>query len=137
MEQVEFAPIKVVGFDESRIKRGSDEEHRYRIPFILSARPPQPWLSLFDETVRSLQEESPGAGLDAHAKKSNIVVESSAGDLKERFASLKDAVDAANSKYLGLLQQKSEKGERRRKNKEQKRAELKSVRDTLAALDFS
>ena len=98
MEQVEFVPIKVVGFDENKIKRDSSEKHRYRIPFILSARPPQSWLSLFDESVQSLQEESPDARLDAHAKKSNIVIETSPADLKQRFASLKAAIDAANSR---------------------------------------
>jgi hypothetical protein len=137
MEQVEFVPIKLVGFDENKIKRDSGEKHRYRIPFVLSAKPPEPWLSLFDESVRSLQEESPEAGLDAHAKKSNIVIESSPGDLKQRFASLKAAIDAANNKYLGLLQRKSEKGEKKRKNKEEKEAELQTVRETLAGLDFS
>jgi hypothetical protein len=137
MEQVEFVPIRVVGFDESKIKRDSVEKHRYRIPFILSAKPPQPWRSLFDETVRSLQEESPETGLDAHAKKSNIVIESSPADLKQRFASLKAAIDAANGKYAGLLQQKSEKSDKRRKNKEDKKAELQTVRETLAGLDFS
>ena len=59
MEQFDFVPIRVVGFDENKIKRESGQEHRYSIPFILSARPPQSWRSLFDETVRSLQEESP------------------------------------------------------------------------------
>jgi hypothetical protein len=137
MEQVEFAPIKVVGFDENKIKRDSGEKHRYRIPFILSARPPQSWLSFFDESVRSLQQDSPEAELDARAKKSNIVIESSPTDLKERFASLKAAIDAANDKYLGLLQQKSEKGDKKRKSKEEKKAELQTVRETLASLDFS
>jgi len=137
MEQVEFVPIRVVGFDENKIKRESGDEHRYRIPFILSARPPQPWRSLFDETVRSLQEESPDQVLDAHAKKSNIVIESSPGDLRERFASLKAAIEAANSKYAGLLHEKSEKSDRKRKNKEEKKAELQAVRETLADLDFS
>lgn len=137
MEQVDFVPIKVVGFDEGKVKRDSSEKHRYRIPFILSARPPESWLSLFDESLRSLQEESPEAGLDARAKKSNIVIESSPSDLKERFASLKSAIDAANSKYLGLLQQKSEKGEKKRKSKEEREAELQTVRETLAGLDFS
>lgn len=137
MEQVDFVPIKVVGFDESKIKRDTGEEHRYRIPFILSAKPPQSWRSLFDETIRSLQEESPEAGLDARAKKSNIVIESSPDDLRQRFASLKAVIDAANSKYLGVLQLKSEKGTRKRREKEEKKAELQIVRDTLADLDFS
>jgi len=137
MEQVDFVPIKVVGFDESKIKRDTGEEHRYRIPFILSAKPPQSWRSLFDETIRSLHEESPEAGLDARAKKSNIVIESSPDDLKQRFASLKAVIDAANSKYLGVLQRKSEKGSRKRREKEEKKAELQIVRDTLADLDFS
>ena len=137
MEQVEFVPIRVVGFDENKIKRESGEEHRYRIPFILSAKPPQSWLSVFDETVRSLQEQSPEGGLDARAKKSNIVVESSPNDLRQRFASLKAAIDAANSKYAGLLQLKSEKSDRKRRNREEKKAELQAVRETLAELDFS
>jgi len=137
MEQVDFVPIRVVGFDENKIKRESGQEHRYSIPFILSARPPQSWRSLFDETVRSLQEESPDRGLDAHAKKSNIVIESSPGDLRQRFASLKAAIDAANSKYAGLLQLKSEKSDRKRRTKEEKKAELKAVRETLSELDFS
>jgi len=137
MEQVDFVPIRVVGFDENKIKRESGQEHRYSIPFILSARPPQSWRSLFDETVRSLQEESPDRGLDAHAKKSNIVIESSPGDLRQRFASLKAAIDAANSKYAGLLQVKSEKSDRKRRTKEEKKAELKAVRETLAELDFT
>ena len=137
MEQVDFVPIRVVGFDENKIKRESGQEHRYSIPFILSARPPQSWRSLFDETVRSLQEESPDRGLDAHAKKSNIVIESSPGDLRQRFASLKAAIDAANSKYAGLLQLKSEKSDRKRRTKEEQKAELKAVRETLAELDFT
>ena len=137
MEQVDFVPIKVVGFDESKIKRDAREEHRYRIPFVLSAKPPQSWRSLFDETVRSLHEESPEEGLDARAKKSNIIIESSPGDLRQRFASLKAAIDAANSKYLGALQRKSEKGIKKRRDKEEKKAELQTVRDTLAGLDFS
>jgi hypothetical protein len=136
MEQVEFVPIKVVGFNEDKIKRDPGK-HCYRIPFVLSARPPQSWLSLFDESLQSLQEESPDARLDARAKKSNIVIETSPSDLKQRFASLKAAIDAANNKYLGLLQRKSEKGEQKRKNKQEKEAELQSVRETLAELDFS
>ena len=137
MEQIEFAPIRVVGFDENKIKQDSGERHRYRIPFVLSARPPQSWLSLFDDSVKSLQEQSPDTGLDARPKKGNIVVETSPEDIKQRFENLKAAIEAANSKYVGLLQQKSEKVERKRKIKEEKQAELQSVRETLAGLDFS
>jgi hypothetical protein len=137
MEQLEFVPIKVVGFDENKIKRDSGEKHRYRIPFMLSARPPHPWLSLFDESLRSLHEQSPEAKVDAYAKKTNIVMESTPDSLKERFASLKAAIDAANTKYLGLLQRKSEKGEKKRKHREEKEAELQTVRETLAGLDFT
>ena len=137
MEQVDFVPIRVVGFDESKIKRDSAEKHRYHIPFILSAKPPQSWRSLFDETVQALRDESPDRGLDAHAKKSNIVIESSPGDLSDRFVSLKAAIEAANSKYLGLLQEKTEKCDKKRKDKEEKKAELQSVRETLAGFDFS
>src|SRR5262249_4219766 len=136
MEQVDFVPIRVVGFDENKIKRDSAQKHRYLIPFILSAKPPQPWRSLFDETVQALRDESPDQGLDAPTKKNNKVIESPPGDLSERFVSLKAAIEAANSKYLGLLQQKSEKGDKKRKDKEEKKAEMKTVRDTLAGLDF-
>jgi hypothetical protein len=137
MEQIEFVPIKVVGFNEDKIKRESGQKHRYRIPFVLSAKPPQPWLLLFDESVQSLQQELPDARLDARAKKSNIVIETSPNDIKQRFASLKAAIDAANSKYMGLLEQRLQKGEQKRKVKEEKEAELQSVRETLAGLDFS
>ncbi len=135
---VEFAPIKVTGCDESKVRKASNSKSRYVVPFSLSANPPRDWEDTFDDVWRSYRKRSSTPKAQAYVRKSQMVMECGLDEIKLVFPSLRGSIDAANEKYLAQLQQKAEKNEKkRRKREEEKLAERLAIQDALKELDFS
>ena len=138
MSAEEFQPIRIAGCDEAKVKKLSGNKQSYEIPFSLSARPPRGWQDLFEKSWRAARKGSGATKADARLQKNNVVLESTLTDLKAHFSVLKSAINDANTKYVEESKQKAEKdGKKRQRRHEEREAELASIRETLAGLDYS
>jgi hypothetical protein len=134
----QFVPIKIVGWDENKVKKQPGDKECYAIPFSLSAKPPKPWAETLEKSWRGLRKAAGAPKADMYLKKGDLVVESPLGEIAQHFQILKAAVDEANNKYGELVAEKTEKdGKRKQKSHEKREAELTAVREALAGLDFS
>jgi len=137
MVEPDFAPIKITGCDEERVKRVSGNKKQFIFPFMLSAKPPRSWVEAFDDGWQSIRKKS-DTKARAYVKKSEIMLECPLDNLRGLFDDLKSAVAEANEKYLKVLQEKAEKNARKQQKREQELlADKLAVREALQGLDFS
>jgi hypothetical protein len=138
MSADEFESIKIVACDEAKVKKSRGNKGQYAIPFSLSAKPPRGWEDLFDKSWRTLRKASGTAKTDAYLRKSDLVVETGLAEIKVVFPVLKSAVVDTNIKYEEQAKSKAEKdGKKKQKRKDERDAELATIREALSGLDFS
>jgi hypothetical protein len=139
MVEPDFAPIKMTGCDEERVKRASSNKKSFLLPFTLSDKPSRSWEDTFDDAWQSIRKKSDAsAKARAYVKKGEIMLECPLDNLKEIFSDLKSAASEANEKHLKEAQEKAEKNARKQQKREKELlADKLAVREALAGLDFS
>jgi len=136
--EVEFTPIRITDCDETKVRKASGSKARYVVPFSLSAKPPRDWEDIFDDVWRAERKRSPGPKAQAYVRKGDLVLESVLGDIKLNFAGLRASVEAANAKYVGHLQQRAEKDEKKKRKREEERlAERQAIHEALEGLELT
>ena len=134
---LDFAPIRIVECDETKVRKASGSKARYVVPFTLSARPPRDWEDLFDDAWTAERKRSQNAKAQAYVRKGALVLECTLADIKTNFPSIRSSIDSANEKFSTQLQQKAEKDEKkRRKRDEEKQAEKQAIHEALDGLNL-
>ncbi|HEY6329271.1 MAG TPA: hypothetical protein VI756_08035 [Blastocatellia bacterium] len=138
MSADEFESIKIVACDETKVKKQAGNKTQYTIPFSLSSKPPRGWPDFFDKSWRSLRKASGTSKADAYLRKSELVVETPLAEINIVFPVLKSAVADTNAKYQEHAKARADKdGKKKQKRKDEREAELVSIREALSGLDFS
>jgi hypothetical protein len=138
MMDADFAPIKITGCDESKVRKASGSKSRYIVPFSLSMKPSEEWEDIFDDVWRAERKKAALHKAQSYIRKGALVLESALGDVKATFPAVRSSIDATNVKYAAHLQQKAEKDEKkRRKREEEKLAEKQAIHEALTGLDLA
>jgi hypothetical protein len=125
----DFNEIKIVGIDENGIVKDDSFLYAYRLPFILSSRPDDTWVRLFEYAYYS---RSPLGRRKAFVLVDRIVVimakDESIGDHRHN---LETAVKKANGNYITMLRKEEHQ---KKLDEERREQELKEQEDTIKKL---
>jgi hypothetical protein len=138
MTKAALVVIEITGCDPEKVRRASKSKKLLSFPFSLSAKPKEEWADAFEHVWESSRKKSPARKTRARIRKGEILLECSLTDVKLVFAEVKQCVDEANKRYAEELQEKAEKGAKRKQKEEADRQLLLgAVREALDGIDYS